>query len=131
MANPRTPTRDLIKRFVKDQRSIIAFEQLFDRVQTDLAPINSIIGQLRVLIEEAKIESGEGIARAQQALDAFFRDKNHGSFFDTTDQGALAIDTPKAVTFNNTQISKGVSVSGSQISVAKTGTYKIEVRLQL
>lgn len=131
MGNPRTPTRNLIAKIAKDQRSIIALEQLFNIVQTDLGPVNNAIKILKELVQEAKIESGEGIARAQQALDALFRDKNHGAFFDTTDQAAVAINTPKAVTFNNTQISKGISVSGSQISIAKTGTYKIEVRMQL
>ncbi|MCK5604445.1 hypothetical protein KAR91_21320 [Candidatus Pacearchaeota archaeon] len=126
-----TPSRDVLKRVFKDHQVVIAIEQLFKTVQTDLTPINELIAQILLALEDVQIESGEGIARAQQALDALFQDKNHGAFFDTTDQAAIAVDVPKAATFNGTQISNGVSVSGSQITVAKTGTYKVEVRIQL
>ena len=125
------PSRDALKRVFKDHQVVIAIEQLFRLSQTDLEPINEIITEILASIEDVQIESGEGIARAQQALDALFRNKNHGVFYDTTDQAAAAINTAKAITFNSTQISNGVSVSGSQVSVAKTGTYKVEVRIQL
>ena len=124
MVNPRTPTRDLIAKVFKDQRTIIAVEQLFKTVQTDLTPI-------LVLLQDVQIESGSANARAQQAIDTILADKIFGEFFSTIDQSALAVDTAKAVIFNNTRVANGVSVSGSQITVDRTGVYKIECVIQL
>lgn len=56
----------------------------------------------------------------------------HGSFHDSTDQTAAAINTGQVVTFDTTDISYGVSlVSGSQITVANAGTYNIQFSVQL
>lgn len=54
-----------------------------------------------------------------------------GSFYDTTDQTALA-NTATAMTFNTTDIASGVSiVSGSRIQVDRPGTYNVQFSAQL
>lgn len=123
MANkPTIPTEKQFSQFLPDQRTIKAFQLLFDYVFQDPTVSET---------EEIKIEAGIASARAQQALDLILIDKIFGSFFDTTDQAALTINTPVAVTFNNTRLSQGLSVSGSQINVTKTGKYSLHYTLQL
>lgn len=115
-------TRSLLESISKDPRWIRTMEQLFE-----LLPSGTTI--LTSAIEAAQFEAGLASARAQQALDIAL--KKFGIFFDTTDQVAGATNVPTAVTLNSTQASDGVSVSGSQISMVKSGLYKIEVRVQL
>lgn len=116
--------RDVLREISKNQRWIRFMEQLSDLIPSDTS---SLSGR----VEEVEFESGLAAARAQQALDMFLAGKSHASFFDTTDQAASAINTPTAVTFNTTQAAKGISKSGSQISVVKSGLYEIEFRIQL
>jgi len=53
-----------------------------------------------------------------------------GSFYDTTDQTNTA-NTAKVMTYNTTDISRGVSiVSGSQITVDRAGIYNIQFSAQ-
>jgi hypothetical protein len=56
-----------------------------------------------------------------------------GSFFSTQTQCATTINTPKAMTLNNTDaISSGVSiVSNSQITVDSTGIYNLQFSAQI
>lgn len=57
---------------------------------------------------------------------------NYGSFSDTTDQTPAAANTAYAITFNTTDISRNVSVaSSSQLTVAESGFYNIDVTLQV
>ena len=54
----------------------------------------------------------------------------YGEFENTTTQTAPA-GTPAAITFNNTTYNRGMSVSGSKITVTNTGLYTITFSLQL
>lgn len=54
----------------------------------------------------------------------------YGAFYNTTTQTAPA-SVPTAITFNGTDHSRGVTVSGSQVTVANTGLYNITFSLQL
>jgi hypothetical protein len=56
-----------------------------------------------------------------------------GSFFSTQSQSATTINTPKAMTLNNTDaFSSGVSiVSNSQITVDATGIYNLQFSAQI
>lgn len=57
---------------------------------------------------------------------------SYGSFYDTADQTATAINTAKAMSFNTTDFSQGVSiVSSNQITIANAGTYNIQFSAQL
>jgi hypothetical protein len=58
----------------------------------------------------------------------------YGSFFSTETQSATTINTPKAMTLNETDISNGVSFSkytNSQISVSTSGTYNLQFSAQI
>jgi hypothetical protein len=68
-----------------------------------------------------------------QPLSDFLPPFKFGSFFSTVTQSATTINTPKAMTFNNTDaFSSGVSiVSNSQITVDTTGIYNLQFSAQI
>jgi hypothetical protein len=53
----------------------------------------------------------------------------HGSFYSTQDQ-TTGLNTETIVTYNNTDISEGVTLSGSQIKVDYDGTYNFAFSIQ-
>lgn len=55
---------------------------------------------------------------------------SHGSFFSTQTQ-TTAINTETIITYDNTDISEGVKLSGNQIKVDYDGTYNIMFSIQL
>jgi len=57
----------------------------------------------------------------------------YGTFFDTTDQTAASPNTAYAITFNNTDLSAGVSLGTptSRIYVDRPGAYNFQFSLQL
>lgn len=56
----------------------------------------------------------------------------YGSFLDTTDQIAAAINTPRVITFNTTDLSYGIAVvSSSRITIDTPGVYSLTFSLQL
>lgn len=57
----------------------------------------------------------------------------YGTFFDTTDQTAAAINTGYPITFNNTDLSEGVYLGTptSRIYVDRLGAYNFQFSLQL
>lgn len=57
---------------------------------------------------------------------------SYGSFYDTTDQTATAINTAKAMSFNTTDFNQNVSINlGNQITLANAGLYNIQFSAQL
>jgi hypothetical protein len=60
-------------------------------------------------------------------------DTSYGTFLDTTTQTQTAINTAKAITFNTTDISRGISLGSptSRIVVSKQGVYNFQFSLQL
>lgn len=123
MADPKSLTRNILERILnKDQRSIRAFEKMFDLIP-------SVIN-----IEEVQVEAGIGVARAQQAIDMLLKDKDFGAFSNTSSQVASAINTPTLVTFNSTEDSHGIEVDSSvasRIVVKRSGIYKLDFGVQL
>jgi len=56
----------------------------------------------------------------------------YGSFYSTVNQNALIINTPYAMTFNNTAASNQIAVvSNSRITFKNRGTYNIQFSVQL
>ena len=57
----------------------------------------------------------------------------NGAFYDTTDQIATAIYTPKLITLNTTRLTQGVSLNGTttKIYVDRTGTYNFQLTLNV
>jgi len=59
---------------------------------------------------------------------------SYGSFYDTTTQTATTINTPYSMSFNTTDISNGVSISGSgntKIKFTNPGVYDLQFSAQL
>ena len=62
-----------------------------------------------------------------------FKRARYGSFYDTTTQTATVINTAKAITFNNTDLSNGVFIGSptSRIIVDSEGIYNFDTSFQL
>jgi hypothetical protein len=62
-----------------------------------------------------------------------FKRARYGSFYDTTTQTATTINTAKAITFNNTDLSNGVFIGTptSRIVVDSEGIYNFDTSFQL
>ena len=59
---------------------------------------------------------------------------SYGSFYSTQTQNVVAINTPTSMSFNNTDITNGVSISGSanaSIKIANAGVYDLQFSAQL
>jgi hypothetical protein len=84
---------------------------------------------------------GDQLVRAiDQNFDAIFADAAgaysvngyYGSFYDTTDQTAAAINTPYAMTFNSTALASQVAmIDGSKITFKIRGLYSLQFVAQL
>jgi hypothetical protein len=156
-------TRDQLASFLKDHEQIKQFERLFADVQqlepTTLIDLSIVAGNadqkaveaLDAVAQLAQDTAYQADAKAQQALDAIsqlsslvellatappereFKRARYGSFYDTTTQTATAINTAKAITFNNTDLSNGVFIGSptSRIIVDSEGVYNFDTSFQL
>jgi hypothetical protein len=156
-------TRDQLASFLKDHEQIKQFERLFADVQqlepTTLIDLSIAAGNadqkaveaLDAVAQLAQDTAYQADAKAQQALDAIsqlsslvellatappereFKRARYGSFYDTTTQTATAINTAKAITFNNTDLSNGVFIGSptSRIIVDSEGVYNFDTSFQL
>ena len=79
-----------------------------------------------ILVYDSSINAFEPQARGEGAIGY------HGAFYDTTDQPIAVINTPQVVTINGTTLSNGISItSGSRVTIANPGTYRMSVVLQI
>ena len=112
---------------------------------------NDAIAQLAALAQESAISSAFAENRANEALALVdkltktveglqmtpppreFKRARYGSFYDTTTQLATTINTAKAITFNNTDLSNGVFIGSpaSRIVVDSEGIYNFDTSFQL
>lgn len=54
-------------------------------------------------------------------------ERNYGSFYDTTTQPAVVVDTPQVITLNTTDFASNTSVvGGSKITIDNVGTYNLQ-----
>jgi hypothetical protein len=62
-----------------------------------------------------------------------FKRSRYGSFYDTTTQAATVINTATAITFNTTDLSRGVTIGSptSRIVVDTEGIYNFQTSIQL
>ena len=156
-------TRDQLASFLQDHEQIKQFERLFaavgDLAPTTLADLTINAGNadqkaveaLDAVAQLAQDTAYQADNKAQQALDAIaqlsslvellatappereFKRARYGSFYDTTTQTATAINTAKAITFNNTDLSNGVFIGSptSRIIVDSEGVYNFDTSFQL
>jgi hypothetical protein len=161
MVNPLPPTRAELARFLPDHASIRAFEQLF-KVAGELTPaeierLGVLIQEAALQADSAGAQavaangaldriadSLELLAYAPPRLPVVLPDdvappvtppkrSRFGSFYDTTNQTAAAINTAYAVTFNTTDLSEGVYRGSptSRIYVDEPGVYNFQFSAQL
>lgn len=156
-------TRDQLASFLQDHEQIKQFERLFANVSqlepttlADLAINASNAGQqaveaLDAVAQLAQNTAFQADAKAQQALDLIaqltplvdllatspppreFKRSRYGSFYDTTTQTAAAINTAYAMTFNTTDLSRGVYIGSptSRIYVDESSLYDLQFSAQL
>ena len=156
-------TRDQLASFLQDHEQIKQFERLFADVQqlepttlNDLAVTAGNADQKAVEALDAVAQLAQDTAfqadnKAQQALDAIsqlssvvellatappereFKRSRYGSFYDTTTQSALVINTATKITFNTTDLSSGVYLGTptSRVYVDTDGIYNFQTSIQL
>lgn len=157
-------TRDQLASFLSDHEQIKQFERLFADVSqlepTTLADLainasnadQKAVEALDAIAQLAQDTAFQADAKAQQALDAIaqlaplvdllatappereFKRSRYGSFYDTTTQSALVINTATEVTLNTTDLSSGVYLGGSpqsRIYVDTDGIYNLQLSVQL
>lgn len=156
-------TRDQLAAFLQDHEQIRQFERLFasvnDLAPTTLADLTINAGNadqkaveaLDAVAQLAQDTAYQADNKAQQALDAIaqlssvvellatappereFKRSRYGSFYDTTTQTALVINTATKVTFNTTDMSSGVYLGTptSRVYVDTDGIYNFQTSIQL
>ena len=115
------------------------------------ASANAAIDAIFQLAQESFVSSASAESKANQALELLsrltaaveglqmapppkeFKRSRYGSFYDTTTQTATTINTAKAITFNNTDLSGGVYLGSptSRIYVDTEGIYNFDTSFQL
>jgi hypothetical protein len=157
-------TRDQLAAFLQDHEQIRQFERLFasvnDLAPTTLADLTINAGNadqkaveaLDAVAQLAQDTAYQADNKAQQALDAIaqlsslvellatappereFKRSRYGSFYDTTTQSALVINTATEITFNTTDLSSGMYLGGSpqsRVYVDTDGIYNFQTSIQL
>jgi hypothetical protein len=156
-------TRDQLASFLQDHEQVRQFERLFSNARqlepttlVDLAiaagtadqKATEALDAVATLAQDAALQAE---AKAQQALDAVeqmrtalellatapppreFKRSRYGSFYSTATQTATTINTATGVTLNTTDLSSGVSLSGSpqtRINVDTDGIYNLQLSVQ-
>lgn len=112
---------------------------------------NEALIKIEQLAQSIEINNAIAQTKAQQALDAVakltpmvewlalapapreFKRSRYGAFYDTTTQSATAINTATPITFNNTNLSKGIYLGtpASRIYVDTNGIYNVQFSIQL
>ena len=135
-----------------DQKAVEALDAVAQLAQdTAYQAENKALQALDAVAQLAQDTAYQADNKAQQALDAIsslqqqvdllstappereFKRARYGSFYDTTTQTATAINTAKAITFNNTDLSNGVYIGSptSRIIVDSEGIYNFDTSFQL
>ena len=134
-------TRDQLAAFLTDQQQIRQFELLFSTVDT----LQVIVGtDFEFQADNAAAAANDALAQIStlaQAVEGLqlqpppreFKRSRYGSFYDTTTQTATVINTAKAITFNNTDLSKGVYLGApaSRVIVDTEGVYNFDTSFQI
>lgn len=146
MADPKPLTRNQIAAFVgNDPEAIRSIERLFtvagQLTPTDIATLNVAIdantlalgaGQDQAEVMTAILamaDTVQGLATAPPLAPP--KRKVYGSFYDTNTQTAAAINTAYSVSFGTTNLSSGVYLSGTQITVSQEGFYDFQHSIQI
>ena len=143
---PRVPLIDERTGLI-DRAWYLFFYNLFTSTQDindlRLAPVAQAYDQAIAAVEQqvGTLPSAAQLAELVKEVEALqltppprgFKRSRYGSFYDTTTQTATAINTAKAITFNNTDLSRGVTLGSptSRITVDTEGVYNFQTSIQL
>ena len=143
---PRVPLIDERTGLI-DRAWYLFFYNLFTSTQnfdaTQLAPVAQAYDQAIAAVEQqvGTLPSAAQLAELVKEVEALqltppprgFKRSRYGSFYDTTTQTATAINTAKAITFNNTDLSRGVTLGSptSRVTVDTEGVYNFQTSIQL
>lgn len=151
MADPKVPSRAQLARMAgNDPELIRLLEQLFqvagsqtpddiDGVAVGLpVDVAGQIGSLQAQMDGLNTQINE-IRGARSDVDALMvgppaippKRIRYGQFYDTTTQVAALANTAYTVSFDTTDLSSGVYLSGSQVTVDTPGVYNFQVSVQL
>lgn len=134
-----------------DELQVIVGTDFEFQADNAAATANNALAQLAALAQESAINCALAENKANQALELLdnltkaveglqmtpppreFKRSRYGSFYDTTTQTATTINTAKAVTFNNTDLSSGVYLGTptSRVYVDTPGIYNFDTSFQL
>jgi hypothetical protein len=134
-----------------DKIQVIVGTDFEYQADTAAAKANDALSQISALSQELAISIASAENKADQAMVLLnrlteaveglqmapppreFKRSRYGSFYDTTTQTASTINTAKAVTFNNTDLSSGVYLGSptSRIYVDTPGIYNFDTSFQL
>lgn len=115
---------------VKASQSIGQASQINEELSTVIATIDNKTNQALSMLESlTAIVNGLQLQPSPRE----FKRSRYGSFYDTTTQTAAAINTATAITFNTTDLSKGVYIGSttSRIYVDTEGIYNFQLSVQL
>jgi hypothetical protein len=135
-----------------DQKAVEALDAVAQLAQdTAYQAENKALQALDAVAQLAQDTAYQADNKAQQALDAIsqlssvvellatappereFKRSRYGSFYDTTTQSALVINTATKITFNTTDLSSGVYLGTptSRVYVDTDGIYNFQTSIQL
>lgn len=118
---------------VIDGKATLALDQIASLAQNaavSIASTENKVNQVMALLGSLTAAI-EGLQMTPPARE--FKRARYGSFYDTTTQTATVINTAKAITFNNTDLSNGVFIGSttSRIIVDSEGIYNFDTSFQL
>ena len=136
---------------VVDEIQVITGTDFEYQADTAAATANEALAQISALAQETSVSISSAENKANQALALLdqltsaveglqmlpppreFKRSRYGSFYDTTTQTATTINTATAITFNNTDLSRGVYLGSptSRIYVDTEGIYNFDTSFQL
>lgn len=115
---------------IKAQEALLQIENLQKQTSIDLAFIENKANHVLTLLDKVS-KDVEGLQMLPPPRE--FKRSRYGSFYDTTTQTATVINTAKAITFNTTDLSRGVYIGSttSRIYVDTDGIYNFQTSIQL
>jgi len=134
-------SRDQLATFLSDHEQIRQFERLFDAVDQEV-PLTVEAALLAASVAEGKAEQAMAlIERLRADVDGLqsapppreLKMPRYGTFYDTTTQTAAVANTAYPITFNTTDLSRGVYRGSptSRIVVDREGVYDFQFSAQL
>jgi len=115
---------------IKAEEALSQIDNLQKQTSIDLAFIENKANHVLTLLDKVS-KDVEGLQMLPPPRE--FKRSRYGSFYDTTTQTATVINTAKAITFNTTDLSRGVYIGSptSRVYVDTDGIYNFQTSIQL